>query len=247
MKDALNETENNYRILQEMNRNKDIIISPIKKGMLFGHRILFAMQWSLHHYNFDYLMRIDDDVFLCIEHVLHRYRLIPRANFMSGVLHCAEEGMVYIDEGIVTFSQDIVRLFLSQDPDYLYCHTYGDQTYSTWINDLNLNASELYHIETQIHHHPPASRVPKLRRLRRLCSRFIAIHGVYSRDMKRFWNRRGRGSFPSSTGLAKVNELCPYVPTYNWTKFPGIYAFQPKLCNDPEAWTGVKKVLFSRE
>ena len=239
--------EDNAPILNEVNSNKDIIISPINKGMLFGHRMLFAMQYTIHHYNFDYLIRSDDDVLLCIEHILHRYIFIPRTNFMSGVLHCEGHGVVFLDEGIVTFSQDIVRTFLSQTPENMYCHTYGDQTYSTWITDLKLNATDLYHIETKIHHHPPASRVDSLRNRTRICNKYIALHGVYGNDMKIFWNRQGSHSSGSGKGSMKVKDACSYEPTYNWTKFTGIYRFEPKLCNDQDAWTDVGGIAFSRE
>ena len=247
MIDKLDHREDNSRILKEVNSNKDVILSPTNKGMLFGHRILFAMQWTIHHYNFDYLIRSDDDVLLCIEHILHRRKLIPKTGFMSGVLHCADQGMVYLDEGIVTFSQDIVRTFLSQTPENMYCHTYGDQTYSTWIKDLRLDANDLYYIETKIHHHPPASRVDSLRNLTRICNKYIALHGVYGDDMKKFWSRQGPHSYGNSTGLKKVKDLCPYEPTYDWKKFTGIYGFEPKLCNDPDAWTDVGGITFSRE
>ena len=247
MIDTLKQEENNTRIMAEINANRDIIISPINKGMLFGHRILYAMQWTVHHYNFDYLIRSDDDVLLCIEHMLHRYKFIPRRKFMSGILHCADHGMVYLDEGIATFSQDVVRTFLSQNPENMYCHTYGDQTYTTWIQDLKLDANNLYYIETKIHHHPPASRVNSLRSRTRICNNYIALHGVYGNDMKKFWGRRGTNSFPNGTGLVKLKELCPFPPTYDWRKFEGIYGFEPKLCNDPDIWTGVREVTFSRE
>jgi len=247
MIDTLRHVKDSSRILQEINSTNDIIISPIKKGMLFGHRILFAMEWTLHHYNFEYLIRSDDDVLLCIEHILHRHRFTPRTRFMAGVLHCAEEGVVYLDEGVVTFSQDIVQAFLTQNPQSMYCHTYGDQTYSTWIKDLKLNAEELYFIERQIHHHPPASRVDNFRNRTRICNSYIALHGVYGNDMKKFWNRRGPNVFSNNTGLVRLKGVCPFKPTYNWKQFLGIYRFEPKLCNDPSAWEGVGEVKFSRE
>lgn len=247
MIDTITHDKNNDRIRQEIQTERDILISPIQKGMLFGHRILFAMQWTVHHYNFDYLIRSDDDVLLCIDHIVYRSGLIPRKNFMSGVLHCAGEGVVYLDEGIATFSQDVVRTFLSQSPDSMYCHTYGDQTYSTWIKDLKIDANELYYVETKIHHHPPASRVKRLQNRTRICNNYIALHGVYGNDMRKFWRRRGLPQFSNRTGLMKVKDICPHAPKYDWRKFSGIYRFEPKLCVDHDAWTGVEEVSFSRE
>lgn len=240
--------QDNTRIRQEINTFQDIVISPVNKGMLFGHRVLFSMQWAVHHYNFDYLIRSDDDVLICIEHLLYRSRYLPRRNFMSGVLHCADEGMVYLDEGMVTFSQDLVRTFLSQSPDRMYCHTYGDQTYSTWVKDMDLSADRLYHVETRIHHHPPASRVQGFSNRTKICNDYVAVHGLYGNDMARLWRRRGsRKQFSNETGLKTVQEMCSYEPTYDWRKFTGIYGFEPKLCSDANVWAGIGGKLLSRE
>ena len=248
MIDSLEGQEKNIKIKEELATNNDMLISPVKPGLRFGHRVLYAMQWAMNYYDFKYLIRADDDVLLCIEHLLHRMNSLPTSYFMSGYLHCQKEGIVYIDEGIVTFSQDVVRMFLSQKPNDMYCHTYGDQTYSTWIKHLNMDASKLYHDETRIHHHPPASRVDELKNMTRICYKYIALHGVYGSDMLTFWSRRFTKTFPIDTGIRKVKDICPFKPTYDWRKFEGMYGFEPKLCNDHRGWAGIKfKVLFSRE
>ena len=246
--DSLEGEGNTTKIKQEIDTHNDIIISPVKKGLFFGHRILFALQWAVHNFNFEYFLRSDDDIFICMDQMKHRLKLLPTNYFMSGVLHCADEGLVYLDEGIITFSKDLVAQFLSQRPDRLQCHTYGDQTYTIWIQDLGLNQTRLYHIETKIHHHPPASRVVEFESMTNICQRYIAVHGVYGQDMIKFWNRRGSGSVSNNTGLVELKRMCPYSPHYNWRKFEGIYGFEPKLCNDHSTWRQVEGTRFqSRE
>lgn len=64
-------TPNEKQVLvNESLRYGDIEFMPIPKGYNFGRRILWLIEWSSEHYNFDFFLRLDDDYFLCVKRLL---------------------------------------------------------------------------------------------------------------------------------------------------------------------------------
>ena len=220
---------------QESQREGDMIVSPVPNGLLFGHRLLFLLKWGTEHYNFDYIMRMDDDMMLCVDHLIHDLPMFPTNYFHWGTLHCGGENIVYIDEGITIFSKDVVDVFLNQDPDRMLCHPFGDQTFTLWIQDTDLNCYQLYHADSRIHHHPPASQISTLKTMKNICDKYIALHGVYHSDMSSFWNRKGNGNFQNYQ-FKNVTQLCRFKPQYKWDVLEGIYRQRPSLCSDKRRW-----------
>ncbi len=74
------------------NRN-DLIILDTPSGINFALRLLALMEWATENVAFDYLLRIDDDNFLCLDRLIEELPFRPRKRLYWGYLHC-EQGMV---------------------------------------------------------------------------------------------------------------------------------------------------------
>ncbi len=223
----------------EQDIHKDIIFTPVNPGMNFGFRFLYLIQWAKANYNFKYALRIDDDVMLCVDHLMWDLPHFPSQDVHYGWLHCQREGIVYVDDGIVMFSKDIIAKFLAQDADEILCHPYGDQQISIWEQEIGLNQTELIRADNErIHNSPPASFDKSLKKRPNLCHYYIAIHGLYKDDLLEFWNRRGNGngSEYSRYTETEVGGFCPFEPYLDWTVMGGMYRQEPKPCHPKPFW-----------
>lgn len=79
----------------------------------FGHRGRFQMQWALDHSQFDWLLRVDEDGYLCIDTLFHvlKKEKAPKEKFFWGRFHCSEV-MPRADENFMLMSKDAVRYFV---------------------------------------------------------------------------------------------------------------------------------------
>ena len=223
------------KVLKEQKAYKDLLFSPVKNGILFGYRFLYLTQWGMANYNFEYLLRIDDDILFCIDHLLWDLPNFPKENLHWGFLQCQAPRIVYIDEGMCMFSRDIIVKFLSQKPEAILCHPFGDQTITIWEQSIRLDRNTLFHPETRLHHHPPASYVKRFKTMNNICDNYIYLHGVYKSDMVDFWKRRGNGRYNKYVHK-KPKELCPHEPFMDWRAFGGIYHQDPKPCINKPTW-----------
>ena len=67
----------------------DLIFTQSPPGVNYARRYLWLIQWLNYHYTFRYLLRLDDDYFVCVEKLVleiafHR----PRKKVWWGYLHC---------------------------------------------------------------------------------------------------------------------------------------------------------------
>ena len=75
---------------EESVRNRgDLIMLNTVAGANFATRLLAVMEWARQNIEFDYLLRIDDDHFLCIDRLLEELPYRPRNRLYWGHLHCA--------------------------------------------------------------------------------------------------------------------------------------------------------------
>ena len=80
-------------LLHERDVYNDIILAESPAGLNFGRRILWTYEWANERYNFQYILRLDDDYFLCLNKLLmelqdHR----PKKLFTWGWLRCQVKG-----------------------------------------------------------------------------------------------------------------------------------------------------------
>ena len=150
MTDFVDETSPYYQALQEETlKYDDIRFQHLAGGIQFGFRYLHHVIFSFLNYNFDYMMRMDDDYFFCMRRFLHELPvpMIPR--FHWGWTHC-QPRIVRPEESILLFSKDILQYFLLQDSDKMKCHPWADQMIGAWSKDLNL--TKLFRHDARLHH-----------------------------------------------------------------------------------------------
>jgi hypothetical protein len=58
------------KITEERSKYTDIELMPVPRGINFGLRMLWLIDWSISNYNFEFLLRLDDDYFVCLERLL---------------------------------------------------------------------------------------------------------------------------------------------------------------------------------
>ena len=91
-------------ISNEKDKYKDIKLQPLKGGRgQFGFRFLNQIKWAAAKFNFQYLLRIDDDYFLCPKRLLFELPLRPKQNLVWGFFHC-QAGITWLDEASVSYT-----------------------------------------------------------------------------------------------------------------------------------------------
>ena len=109
-----NRTQRNL-ILNEKDKFKDIKLQPLKGGRgQFGFRFLNQIKWAAAKFNFQYLLRIDDDYFLCPKRLLSELPSRSKQNLVWGFFHC-EAGITLLDEAFMIFTKDIIQKFLGAE------------------------------------------------------------------------------------------------------------------------------------
>lgn len=231
MTDVRNESStdfNHTRLEKESRLHGDMKFQNINSGVQFGLRYLFQLVHAVKNYHFDYLLRLDDDVFFCMKMFLRKVNSFPTENYHWGYVHCGDPYKVRPDESVILFSSDLVLKFLSQDPLQMKCHPFADQMVGTWVQELNL--SHVLRHDLRIHHHPPIVKVPELRKMKSVCNAFVAIHGAYVFDILLFWKLRGRENIRQHDTTVQ----CPST-MFDWTKF-GYWMHEPKPCIQDPTW-----------
>ena len=81
----------------------------------FGYRGRFQMEWAVENANFDWLVKVDDDGYLCVESLLHALmddiHAAPKEKFIFGMFHC-DIRRIRPDENFYTMSFDVVQYFV---------------------------------------------------------------------------------------------------------------------------------------
>jgi len=97
---------------------RDIEFQPFPQGrqVLQGARFLYQASWALNHYEFDFYLKTDDDVLVCVQK-LERLLSERRKKLFWGKYWCKQDRS-YPDESFMLFSADVLR-FLVQNRDFL--------------------------------------------------------------------------------------------------------------------------------
>ena len=78
---------------QEQFLNKDLILTESPGGVNFATRYLWVIKWANRNYKFDFLLRVDDDYFICMDRLFlelpHR-KMIRKLYW--GHVHCYPPG-----------------------------------------------------------------------------------------------------------------------------------------------------------
>ena len=223
-------------LLMEQRKYKDIIFSSVGRGIQFGLRVLHLMQWGKENYDFRFILRLDDDIMLCLDHLLWDLPNIPSTNVHYGFLVCERKDFTFIDDATTMYSRDLIDKYLSQKPNDILCHPFGDAQVDIWEKALGLNESAVIHADNdRIHHSPPASSDKKLKSKKDFCDSYIALHGIFGNEMLQFWRRRGKGNFITKYSRKSSSHFCPYPVSLNNSWYNGL-PMPPKPCYLMPTW-----------
>ena len=228
--------DEHYQLLQvEVEKYGDIRFQHVKGGVTFGQRMLNHMLYALTHYEFDYFLRMDDDYFFCLGNFLHEVPLPMIKHFHWGWVHCIPT-ITRAEESMILFSRDVIKEFLTQDPNKMLCHPWADQMIASWSKVLEMTF--LFRHDNRIHHTPIVSQQPELRKIPDVCKYFISIHGTYPDDMKLFWTHRGpkRPEERPAKDLFMNSAVCPIKVPFNWRGFGAEWRYEPKFCINKPTW-----------
>ena len=215
----------------EQMKHKDLILLPMSPSIKFGHRLLHQLKWATN-YNFDYFVRVDDDVFLCFDRLLYDLQFTPVTKFIWGWFHCIQD-LVRPDENTLIISYDVVHTFLSQQS--MVCHPMSDQQIAIWVEFLQMH--HIYYHHPGIMHDPPASSIVSKLRQENICDHYSALHGTYPKEMKIFWKHRGidRKEYPRTHPIP-MSDYCFYPLVLKWWKFDSKWRFAPEFCHKDSNW-----------
>ncbi|XP_068751174.1 beta-1,3-galactosyltransferase 6-like [Montipora capricornis] len=227
-------------LLQERNQYKDIELQPLL-GWEFGLRFLSQIKWAYAKFDFQYLLRIDDDYFLCLKRLLAELPVRPKENLIWGHFHC-EAGITWIDESFMIFTPDIIYKFLSQNESTMLCHPHADQQIGLWLN--HIPTKQFFH-DGRLHHDPPASFSSKFNKITNVCRSYLGIHGTYGEKMVYFGQN-------ANDGRKRVSSLPDFVTFCRTTNFDHRvfgpeWRYEPKLCKGNPRWNPEKEFHVGRE
>ncbi|XP_068728368.1 beta-1,3-galactosyltransferase 6-like isoform X1 [Montipora capricornis] len=227
-------------LLQERNQCKDIELQPLL-GWEFGLRFLYQINWAYAKFDFQYLLRLDDDYFLCLKRLLAELPMRPKENLIWGHFHC-EAGITWIDESFMIFTPDIISKFLSQNKSTMLCHPHADQQIGLWLNGIP--TKQFIH-DSRLYHHPPASFNPKFNNVTNVCDSYLGIHGTYEEKMRYFGStandgRKEESRFPDFASYCGTTKFDYRVLGEQWR-------YEPKLCKDNPRWDEGRRMYVGRE
>ena len=229
-------------ILNEKDKFKDINLQPLKGGRgQFGFRFLNQIKWAAAKFNFQYLLRIDDDYFLCPKRLLCELPLRPKQNLVWGFFHC-QAGITWVDDAFMIFSEDIIQKFLAQNESSMLCHPQADQQVMLWLRKIR---KKTYFHDTRLHHEPPASLVSRFSKIRRVCDSYLGVHGAYSKTMY-YLGLRANDNAKRFSAIPKFARFCKNTK-FNYHVFNSKWRYVPKPCKDNPTWNLGDDMWFGRE
>ena len=87
------EGEIKEKLENESRYYKDVIFANSPGGLNFGRRILWMYEWATKRYDFQYVLRLDDDYFLCFDKLINELQHHrPKKLFTWGWVHCRKKG-----------------------------------------------------------------------------------------------------------------------------------------------------------
>ena len=97
--------------------------------------------------------------------------------------------MVRAVESMLLFSRNLLMKFVEQDIQKLMCTPSAGQMIGQWMKELNL--TKIFRHDSRLHHTPIVSEKPSFRMEKKLCQKYMGIHGCYANDMPLLWKYKG--------------------------------------------------------
>jgi len=232
------------KITKESNLNKDLIVLETYAGVNFGYRFYKLMKWVYERYDLDFLLRIDDDQYLCFDRLVyelpHRKKEIP---IVWGFMHCVKSA-VRIDEGFMIISRSLFDIFMEKY-DTLVCHKLGDQAIALWLVEIQKSTNVTFFQDSRIYHEE-ASYSDEIKNTTNICNKYLSLHGTYHKEMKMF-HEKFEEDYNKSYVITPITKKCTLsTKTFNFSYFKGRWFGTTKPCRDKPLWNK-DKVFLSRE
>ena len=225
--------------MQEIIKYNDIELQPLLGGREFGYRFLNHIKWAMAKFNFQYLLRIDDDYYLCLKRLLSELPNRPRENLVWGFYHC-EVGITWMDEAFMIFSKDVIQNFLAQNKSTMLCHPHADQQIALWLKDI---PNQIFFHDTRLHHSPPASFVPKFDKITNVCDSYLGVHGAYVDKMRYL----GLNASDTAKDVSPIPDFSSFCKTrrFDYRVFNPQWRFEPKPCKDNATWNIESGIIYA--
>ncbi|CAN0173226.1 unnamed protein product [Scytosiphon promiscuus] len=183
------ENENSQEIsallAEESQTHGDIIIQDMSAGMNFGVKLLEAMKWMSSQYSFDFFLRLDDDYFLCLEHLLNELSCLLISGAQQSPIYSGTRGcgtVPSMDEAYILLSSVIVdRILAASD---LQCHALGTTTAGAWLRiggPGNPEGDVAWVSDRRLNWMGGSWR--RFKPNNRACEHYIGFHHTYSDEM----------------------------------------------------------------
>lgn len=141
--------------------------------------------YFMKRYNFEFLLRVDDDYFVCLDRLTKEIVHRPQSLYW-GYFHCITPGNIRADEGFLILSRDLVEEILSKEKTTLICGPYGGLSIGHWVKTSKLNVTNFMD-NNRLAHEVTSSKGNKYL-VKDICERYIGLHGTYHVYMQKYWD-----------------------------------------------------------
>lgn len=142
---------------------------------------LYHLLYANTMYEYDYLLRVSDEQFLCLDEILRELPRPMERYFHWGVVYSRGAQKVP-DEKLLLLSRDTVHTFLRQESKKMLCHPHVGSMISIWVNKLRLD--NLLRHDKRISSEMFGGASVKDTNV---CKKIIAYQGVTADTMKMLW------------------------------------------------------------
>ena len=234
------------QLMKERKSFGDLEFTPTKGGYWLTHRFLHALFWAFKHYNFKFFLRIDDDYFVCLNHLMDDLKYRQKERFwFHGFLRC-DPRLVIMDEGFLVFTKDIIQEIVRRN-NSLCCHPFGDQMIVMFLYRLE---REGFHISYFADNNRLAHYGKNFPAKRNFCSSMLGIHQAYPSQMYKYWKLNSVRWFNMSFNFVRrkqYTEYCHIPRGWDWRLVIKKYRYEPKACwEDGVSWPALSHFSFHR-
>lgn len=222
--------------MTEQARYNDTRFQNMFGGFLFGIRFLYHLVYAMMNYDFQYILRADDDYFICFDRLMYELPSPTYPMFHWGFVHQKNRKTVRPDESINIFSKDIVKKFLSQNVTSLQCTAIGCQQIALWISRLHIR--KFFRHDSRLLHDDMIYKGEDILRERNICEKYLGIHRAIPKYMMHFWNHRykSNSSYSFSGNLVTNTRVVDTTGKFEWREMDSMSRYVPQLCINKTMW-----------
>ena len=187
--DNLDSSHESYaQVMREQDKFGDMRFQNIVGGFMFGLRYIYHLVYAFLKCHFQYILRTDDDYFVCLDRLLYELPSRTLPIFHWEYVHLDIPSVIRPDESIAMFSKDVIAEYLFQNPSTLYCHAMGGQQVALWTG--NLKIKKLFRHDSRLLHDDIIRNTNAVLSKKSFCEKYTGIHRSLPNYMIHFWKYR---------------------------------------------------------